>query len=81
MVLTEKAREDFEASFADPKAFKLYRRSLRKAQDDPKKGRSDSSANRSRSSNYNRSRSSAFLPYRTSRNPPQPRYRSVTNRR
>lgn len=81
LVLTEKARSDFETSFADPKAFKLYRRSLKQVRDTPKKGRSGSSSSRSRPPSYNRSRGSAFRPYRTSRNPPQPRYRNVTNRR
>ena len=81
MVLTEKARGDFETAFADPKAFKLFRRIHKQVRDAPKKGRSGSSSSYSRSSSNSRSRRSAFRSYRTSRNPPQSRNRNVTNRR
>ena len=81
MVLTEKARDDFESSFADPKAFKLFRKMYKQVQGNPKRSRAGRSSNYSRSSTLSRSRRSAFRPYRTSRNSTRPQSRSSANRR
>ena len=81
MVLTEKARSDFESSFADPKAFKLFRKMYKQVRGDKKKLRSSRSSNYNRSSNFGRSRRNAFRTFRTIRNLSQSRGRSMTNRR
>ena len=81
MVLTEKARGDFESSFADPKAFKLFRKMYKQVRGDKKKARQSRSSNYNRSSSFTRSRRSAFRPFRTSRSLNQSRGRNVTNRR
>ena len=81
MVLTEKAREDFESSFANPKAFKLFSKMYKQVQGNPKKSSTSRSSSYSRSSTFSRSRRSAFLPYRTNRNSTRSQSRSTANRR
>ena len=82
MVLTEKARSDFEASFADPKAFKLFRKMYNQVQGDPKKPRTSRASGYHRSSGFLRSRrSSGFRPYRTQRTSTRPTSRGSANRR
>ena len=81
MVLTEKARSDFEASFADPKAFKLFRKMYKQVQGDPKKPRTNRASGYHRSSGFSRSRRSAFRPYRTQRTSTRSTSRGSANRR